>query len=268
MAWLETLYLNPFVLFTFVLARVSGIVTTAPIFTGDHIPVRVRAMLAVSLALLLTPLQWGKPIAQLENLPDYAILMAGELLIGVVLGLGVMILMSGLQLAGQVIAQMSGMALADVLSPGTDAEVPLFSNMLYMVAMAVFVVIGGHRVLLDALLHTFVSLPIGHGPATESLGQLVVTLMSASFALGIRAAAPAMVALLLATLVLGLVGRTLPQLNILVLGFGVNSLVTMGALIVSIGAIAWLFQDYFEPTLQAAISALTASVAPSLSSSP
>ena len=145
-------------------------------------------------------------------------LMAGELLVGIVLGMGVAILASGLQLAGQIIAQMSGMALADVLNPGSDNELPIFSSMLYMVGLAVFVVIGGHRALIDALMGTFAAVPIGHGGVTGNLGETVSTLMGESFALGLRAAAPAMVALLLATLVLGLIGRTLPQLNILVLG--------------------------------------------------
>ncbi len=257
MPWLQILSLNPFVVFTFVLARLGGLISTAPLFSGSYMPTQVRVVLAVGLALVITPLQYGKPIPELDNLPAYAVIMAGEFLLGLVLGLGVMILMSGLQLAGQIIAQMSGMSLADVLSPGSDTEVPLFSNMLYMVAMAVFVVIGGHRLLLEGLLHTFAVVPIGHAGATGSLGEIVITLMSASFSLGLRAAAPAIVALLLATLVLGLIGRTLPQLNILVLGFGVNSLVTMAALMISIGAMAWLFQEAFEPTLRAMLSAIS-----------
>ena len=93
--------------------------------------------------------------------------------------------------------------------------------------------------------------------ARPALGETVATLMGESFALGIRAAAPAMVALLLATLVLGLIGRTLPQLNILVLGFGVNTLVTIAALLVSVGAVAVLFQEYFDPAVKTLLSGLT-----------
>ena len=67
-----------------------------------------------------------------------------------------------------------------------------------------------------------------------------------------------MIALLLATLVLGLVGRTLPQLNILVLGFGINSLVVLSTLSVSIGAVAILVSDYFEPALKSLLDAVGA----------
>ena len=256
MPWLEAFYATPLIVFTFVLARVSGLVMTAPTFSGSYIPRQVRVFLAVGISLILMPTQWGAAIDAPRNVPDYALLMAGELLVGIVLGMGVAILASGLQLAGQIIAQMSGMALADVLNPGSDNELPIFSSMLYMVGLAVFVVIGGHRALIDALMGTFAAVPIGHGGMTGNFGETVSTLMGESFALGLRAAAPAMVALLLATLVLGLIGRTLPQLNILVLGFGINALVVMAALFVSIGAVAWLFQEYFDPSLKTLLSGL------------
>src|SRR5438105_9212910 len=176
MAWLEAFYLTPFFAFAFVLARVSGLVMTAPTFTGSYIPRQVRVFLSVGIALVLMPTQWNARFDTPTNLGDFAILMAGELLIGMVLGLGIAILISGLQLAGQVIAQMSGMALADVLNPGSETELPIFSSMLYMVTLAVFVVIGGHRALIDALMSTFAALPIGHGAATGSLGETVSTL--------------------------------------------------------------------------------------------
>jgi flagellar biosynthesis protein FliR len=253
---LEGFFATPLIVFTFVLARVSGLVMSAPIFSGSYIPRQVRVLLAVGISLILLPTQWDAAINAPRNLPDFAILTAGELLVGLVLGLGIAILASGLQLAGQIIAQMSGMALADVLNPGSDNELPVFSSMLYMVGLAVFVVIGGHRALIDALMRTFATIPIGHGGVTGRLGETVSTLVAESFALGLRAAAPAMVALLLSTLVLGLIGRTLPQLNILVLGFGINALVTLVALFISIGAVAWLFQEYFDPSLKTLLSGL------------
>ena len=67
------------------------------------------------------------------------------------------------------------------------------------------------------------------------MAQAALNLLSGSFFLAVRAAAPGMIALLLATLVLGLIGRTLPQLNILVLGFGINSMVILSTLAISIG---------------------------------
>jgi flagellar biosynthetic protein FliR len=67
--------------------------------------------------------------------------------------------------------------------------------------------------------------------------------MTQAFVLGIRAAAPLLTALLLANLILGLISRTLPQINVIAVGFGVNSLLTLGLMMLTIGAAAWVFQD-------------------------
>jgi flagellar biosynthetic protein FliR len=208
------------------------------------------------MALVVTPLELATPVALPSNVAAYGIALGGEVLVGVLLGLGVMILLSGVQVAGQVISQMSGMSLADVFNPGFDAEVPVIANLLYLVTLAVFVLIGGHRLLISAVLDTYRFLPLGHAQLPPSIGTLVSTLLTSSFSLLIRGAAPAMVSLLLATVVLGLISRTLPQLNVLAIGFGLNALVAFVALSLSIGAIAWLFQEQLEPAVETIVDAL------------
>ena len=86
-------------------------------------------------------------------------------MLGLALGLAVMILLSGMQLAGQVISQMSGMSLADVANPTFDTSVPIFSQILEMLALAIFFLVGGHRQVIDALLGSFAWMPPGPGPA-------------------------------------------------------------------------------------------------------
>src|SRR5690242_14314147 len=99
------LFLSPFVTFTFVLAQVSGLIMTAPLFGSSDVPTRVRALLAFALALLVTPLQLSVRLMPPANLPLYLIGIGGELLVGMMLGLGVMVLLSGVQVAGQIISQ-------------------------------------------------------------------------------------------------------------------------------------------------------------------
>ena len=125
MSILENLLLNQFTIFTLVLARISGLVMTAPIFGSQAVPMRVRAFLAVALSVLVTPLQVERSTAALGNLLDYVLIIGGELLVGVLLGVGVMIMFIGVQLAGQIISQLSGMGLADVFQPGLDTNVAI-----------------------------------------------------------------------------------------------------------------------------------------------
>jgi flagellar biosynthesis protein FliR len=253
---LPEFYLLPFITFTFVLARVGALVMTSPVFSSSEVPAQARALLAFTIALIVTPIELASPIKMPVTLLDYAVAMGGEIFVGILLGLGVMILLGGVQVAGQVMSQMSGMALADVFNPGFDTEVPIIANVLHLVTLAVFVIIGGHRLLIGAVLDTYRFLPLGHASLPPSLGSLVATLLGESFSLAVRGAAPAMVALMLATVVLGLISRTLPQLNILAIGFGLNALVAFVVLSFSIGAIAWLFQEQLEPAVEAIVAAL------------
>lgn len=259
---LTELYLyvpSRFILFVLVLTRISGLMMTAPIFGPREVPMRVRAMLTLGVALLVTPLQLHVQVGDPGNLMNLMVMMAGEAIIGLALGLGVMILFSGLQLTGQVIGQMSGAQLADVFDPSFDQSVPLYGRLMEMVALAVFVLIGGHREVMDALLATFAALPLGGGGFNPGLGEAIVAVLTQSFVLAIRAAAPAVVALLMSVLIMGLISRTLPQLNILAVGFSLNALLMLAVIAMSLGGIAWVFQDEVGPSLDLLREAVAAS---------
>lgn len=248
--------IDHFLMFTLVLVRVSTLVVVAPIFGTTEVPARVRGLFAFSLALLVAPLHWDTNFEHPQSMLNYLVIVGTEALIGLLLGLGLNLLFAGVQVAGQIISQMSGMQVAEVFNPGFDAGVPIFSQILFYVAMAVFVILGGHRMTVEALLDTFAVMPPGSATLSTSITEMLTELLSQSFILGVRAAAPAMVALLLTTLVLGLISRTLPQLNIMSLGFGLSSLVTLGALMTSLGAAAWLFQDEIDTTLSLVLSVM------------
>ena len=243
-------------LFALVLVRTSGVVLAGPPFGTNELPAQVRVMLALMLAVLLFPRQIDTPVAPPLTLAGYIPALGAELFIGFLLGSGVVLLFSGVQLAGQIVGQMSGMTLADLYSPGLDANVPLFSQLLYMLALAIFLLAGGHRLAMGGFLETFESIPPGSMGVTTSLSECVVTLLVQSFSLGIRVAAPATVALLLASLVLGIISRTLPQLNVMALGFGLNALTTLGILAASLAGMAWLFEDEIEPALKTVLHAM------------
>src|SRR4051812_24105012 len=117
MSPLEALLVRQFVTFTLVLARVSGLVLVAPVFGSESLPARVRALLAVAIALLATPALTSGAPGDPGTLVNYLVWIGGELLLGLALGLGVLIVFSGLALVGQLIGHTSGMALADVFNP-------------------------------------------------------------------------------------------------------------------------------------------------------
>ncbi len=247
-------------LFLTVLARVGGLVMTAPIFGTKAVPKQVRVVFAVVLAMVVAPTQCGTAVNPPQNMTGYAVLLGGELFIGLCLGLGIVILFSGVQVAGGLIGRMGGLVLADVFDPNSNENVPMFSQLLLFVTLAVFFCTGGHRIVMAALLDTFQTIPVGSSVSPHCVGEVFVALIQQSFLLGIRAAVPVIAALLLSTLVLGLIGRAVPQLNILTVGFGLNSMLAMAAVSFTLGTTAWLFQDQIEPTVQAVIETLRAPV--------
>ena len=107
-----------------------------------------------------------------------------------------------------------------------------------------------------ALLDTFATIPPGSGVLPTTIAPAFNDLITQSFALGIRSAAPVLAAILLATLIMGLISRTMPQLNILAVGFGLNAMLTFGVLALTIGGSVYIYQDQVEPALEVMLEAI------------
>lgn len=258
MDWLVHLEYAQILTLTLVLTRISGLMIAAPLYGDQQVPAQIRVLIAFALSLLIWPTQWNQPVPWPGSLLNGLVCVGSELVIGLSLGMGLQILFTGIQLAGQIIAQVGGQALAEAYNPSIGENTPVLAQLLYMVALAVFLTVGGHRVVLAGLLDTFHTLPLGHCGFPGDIPQTFVTMISQSFDLALRAAAPTATALLLATLVLGLVGRTIPQLNIMVLGFGANALVLSGVLCLSLGAAICVFREQVEPAIATLLDALHA----------
>jgi flagellar biosynthetic protein FliR len=259
LAPLVELYADQLVISLLVLTRLGGLMMAAPVIGSHSVPVRLRALLVLALTLMIAPLQWAGPWEGPHNMLQLLILVAQETLVGLALGLGITVLLLGVQMAGQIAGHMSGMAMADIFDPTFNSNVPIFSQLLDVVTMLLFVAIGGHRLVVDALLETFQWMPPGEARISPDALDWLVEIVRQSFQLGIRAAAPMIVALLMSMLVMGLVSRTLPQLNILAVGLSLNAMVMLSALAISLGTIVWLFPNHVEPTIQAVWNMFVAS---------
>ncbi|GIW95091.1 MAG: flagellar biosynthesis protein FliR [Pirellulaceae bacterium] len=231
------------VLFWLVLSRLGVWLMLAPGSASPGVPAQARLWLATTVSLLVLPIA-GKELPQLpQSLADLSMMLFREILIGALLGLAVALLVSGLHLAGYLVAHVAGVQLADIADPAFDSPLPAHGKLFELLVLGIFFASGGHRRVLGALLDSFVLFPPGTawegGPAVGSLESVAL----ASFSLALRLAAPVLISVLLATVVLGLISRTVPQLNILAMGFSLNGLVLLAALLLSLGSGAWLFGE-------------------------
>lgn len=222
--------------FALVLARVSGLMILAPVLGSNVLPVRLRAAVALAMSMLIFPIVLPTIGAEL-TLASAVFGMVGELMIGIVLGLGLNLLFIAMEMAGHMIAQQAGLAIAEVFDPILQSNVSPLGQIYFMSALFVFLFAGGLRAMVQGLLDSFGSLPLMTFRVDTSVVEVMVDLLMSSLVLSLRLAGPAVTALLLTSVAMGLISRTMPQLNILAVGFSIRivvSLVIVAATLASI----------------------------------
>ena len=227
--------------FGLVLVRLSSVLIAGSWWFGHAaIPIQAKAGLAFVLALLVTPtLGWVLPPP--STLLDLLWMVLGEVLVGGTAGLAVAAVLSGLQLAGDLIDQQAGVALGEVFNPATGDSMTVTGTFLVSVSTAALLAaepFGLEERLLAGLLDSFLSLPPGRvampsGDDPALLAALSGLIQQAAI-LGLRVAAPLMAVMALVSLTLGTLGATVPQVNVLVLGFAVRTAAALFVVMISL----------------------------------
>ena len=242
-----------------VFARLLGITILLPAIAGRQISLLVRAAICICLTLVVAPAchdMVPESVSSLSSSDDVgtALALVGcEFVTGMILSLGVQILLIGVQVAGQLVSQMSGMALGSVYDSSSGRTGNPVVRFLDLIAMAVFLLIGGHRMVISALLDTFASWPPGTATLNEGSMQVVTGLLGRSFLLGIQAAMPVLATLLVSNLMAGILGRLMPRMNVLLLSTATNSLLLFASLLVGIGTVAWTLQGHLSPLVESVV---------------
>jgi len=218
--------------FLMVLARIAGLMLAAPLFGHLLMPVRVRIGLTIVLAAVLTPAVPPFAGPPPESLVVLAGVLAVESALGALMGLVAQFVFAGVQLGGQMAGIQMGFGMAQLLDPGSRAQTTVVAEWEQLLALLIFLALDVHHLLLRALLASFQAAP----PGTVALGGVgihgAVVLAGDVFAIGARVAAPVLLVLLLTNGALGVLARTIPQLNVFVVGFPVNvgiGLMVLGA---------------------------------------
>jgi len=240
---LGTVILGPVWVFLCVLSRLGPIMAMMPPVQGTMVPNRVKVMLALMISAAITPMIGTFSTELPSHLLDAVIALAKELLLGLMFGTSVMMVITCLQIGSQIIGSISSMEFATAADPSTQESVSVISQLMSLMAMALFVVLGGHRIMIGACLDSFTYYPAGSVLAERNWLVHVHELVGHSLSVGIRASAPAAISLLLANFVTALIARTLPQLNILVVGFNFNVTVMLVVLGLTLSSAGWIFQN-------------------------
>ncbi len=233
-------------------------VLAAPVLGSRQIPLMIRIVASLLISLMAFPLV-GLPINAPLQWGDLFSAVLSEALIGTMLGLGVLIIYSAAETVGSMIGQMAGLQV-DTFSGSQGGSQSTMGRLFAIVSAAIFVLIGGPEMMVDSVLGSFSAIPLGVSIDTNNLLDLCVTLLQQSCVLVLRAVAPAMGALLVATVVVGMVSRSLPQVNVIQVGLSSNLIVMMLAIFLTFGGCIWLFVDDIQSSIQLLTQTLQDSV--------
>ncbi|OPY85187.1 MAG: Flagellar biosynthetic protein FliR [Smithella sp. PtaU1.Bin162] len=206
-------------LFILVLLRVSAIVVTIPVISEASVPLRIKAALSILITLIVFPLVLPK-IPPPANYPVLILMyrMAGEVMIGLIIGFSARIILAGIRMAGDMIGFQMGFSISNVIDPMTSEQVSIITELQYLVAMLVFLAVDAHHIFLSAIIQSYAVLNPLAFHFSGSLMQFMLNFSKEMFVIALKLAAPIMAVVLFTNVGLGIVARTVPQINIFIVG--------------------------------------------------
>lgn len=216
-----------------VLARLASFMILAPFFSIKGSPNLIKIGFAVFLTVLLLP-----SIKIAENIPidmaSYSVLVIKEVIVGLILGYVSMLTFNAIKIAGELIDIQMGFSMATVLDPQTYSRVTLVGQFLFLLQILLFFAVDGHHSLLMAISYSYTLIPVTGAVFKTTFVTAILKMFVEMFSLGIRMAAPFIVAFLICDIGLGILARSVPQLNVFILSFPMKTgigLVTIAAVL-------------------------------------
>ncbi|NLA74554.1 MAG: flagellar type III secretion system protein FliR [Deltaproteobacteria bacterium] len=207
--------------FFWILVRVGTLFFLLPLFGARNIPSLWKAGLSFVVAIVLTPV-----VPAPQNLPvsgpEIILGIAAEVLMGLILAITIRMFMAAAEMAGQFMSFQMGFSMASAIDPQTGAQSNVLTQFIYIFTLLLFFSMDGHHMFIRVMANSFYSVPINSISFKSAIANELIRAGSSMFLLGLKIAAPILVALFLSNLCLGIIARTVPQVNILMVGFPVN----------------------------------------------
>jgi flagellar biosynthetic protein FliR len=235
--------------FLLIFVRVTSFFVTMPIFSHRTIP----AMHRVAFALLLSwSMYYSIDATPMDIDFNYILLIMREAMIGLLIGFIGYMITSAIQIAGGLIDFQMGFAIANVIDPQNGTQSPIMGQYLYMFALLLLLAVNGHHLILDGIFYSYQVVPIDPSWSffgNEQLLDYLLKAFNSMFIIAFQMSIPIVACLFLVDIALGIVARTVPQLNIFVVGFPIKIGVSFIVLIIVMGVIMAVVQNLFETML-------------------
>jgi flagellar biosynthesis protein FliR len=227
-------WLEQFHIFLLVLLRISALLVVAPLFGHRLYLARAKIGLAFAVSLVVFPLVADRGLQLPEGLFPYAFMMIREILMGMVLGFVVSLLFIGIQFAGQMTGLQMGFGIVNVIDPQSQTQVSIIAQFLNVLAILIVFSTDGHHIILQSLIRSFEVVPLGGVQFRGQIVEKLIVLSSQIFVLAVKLSAPVLLSLFMISAALGILARTVPQMNVFIVGFPVQMAVGLMVMVASL----------------------------------
>ncbi|MBU5254770.1 flagellar biosynthetic protein FliR [Tissierella praeacuta] len=224
------LIFSQYQLFLLVMVRTSGIFIFSPFFSSQNIPNIMKIGLSFSTALIITSIL---PVPANINNEVLILFIIKELMVGIIIGFISYGFFSAFYVMGQIVDMKIGFGMANVIDPQNRTQVPLMGNFYYILSFLLLLSINGHHFIISALVDSYKFLPIGELRYTEDIVNILVNTLSKSFEIGFKLSTPIVAIIFLTDLVLGIISKTIPQMNVFVVGMPLKVLIGLLIILIS-----------------------------------
>ena len=238
--------ISQFHLFSMVFIRISVIIILVPIFGSRLVPTKLKIALSGLITFIIVPLLPPQNLPDPENIFMFFYVISREVFTGLIIGFATTIIFSAFQYAGTLMGMQMGFGIVNVVDPQSSIQISIIGQFLYIVAILLFLAINGHLFVIQALVESFQIIPINTMIFSEKLVQKIVLMSGQIFVIAIKIGVPTITALLLTTVALGIIARTVPQMNVFIVGFPLNIGLGLFSLAVSFPVLIYLFQKIYK----------------------
>ncbi len=244
---LQLIPIDQFQNFLVCLARVAGFISAIPVYFGTQTPARVKIGAVFAISLVLFPLLAPALPKTIDFNPIALLLLTvSETLLGLLLGLMSRLVFTAVEFGGTIIGYQMGFAAANVFDPQHESQIALISQFQNVFAILIFLAIDGHHIFIKTAARSYELLPPGNLNLSEKAIPYLMELTSQMLALGVQFSAPVLAVLLLSGLILGVLARVFPQLNVFMLSFPLNIGIAFVVMALTLDIVTSLLRREFD----------------------
>jgi flagellar biosynthetic protein FliR len=231
------------ILFFLLFSRIGGVLAFFPFFNHSSIPVSIKVAFSLYLAILLFPHAYLEVVP--SHIGDLTMMVLGEFAFGLIGGLVLDMVFAALAMAGMQIAMIMGFSMATAVDPTTKANTPIISKALTMLALLILLAFDGHHMILLFLSESVGNMAMGVFVPQEFMWEYLSDGFRNMFILGFTLSFPIIAISFLADTIFGMLMKTMPQFNLLVVGFPIKIALSTAVITMVLGSMMMLFKREF-----------------------